>query len=65
MIRFATYEKVFFMSAGYVNDIFKKMIADDGKKSISLDECFQHGVCIPTSSDYECHWYSVLMEVRA
>lgn len=61
MIRFAAYNRVFFISAGYVQSVNDQMLVKGGKKSISLAECEVNGIEIPKSGAIDCDWFSVLV----
>ncbi len=61
MIRFTSYQRIFFVPAAYVDQV-NTAIADGGKKSISLQDCEAHGIEIPRTDEIECDWHSVLIK---
>lgn len=61
MIHFTTYRRTFFVPAGYVEQVWNAMTSADGKKSISLAECGENGIEIPSSALVECDWFGVLI----
>lgn len=64
MIRFTTYQRIFFVPATYVDQVNTDMVKNGGKKSISLTDCEANGVEIPPTNDIECDWFRALITGR-
>ena len=62
MIHFSTYKRTFFVPAGYVERVNNEMNLSGGKKSISLADCEENGIEIPSSLMIECDWFGVLID---
>jgi recombination protein U len=61
MIHFSTYKRTFFVPARYVEKVRNEITELGGKKSISLTDCEQNGIEVPSSPLVECDWFSVLI----
>ncbi|HEV7700208.1 MAG TPA: Holliday junction resolvase RecU [Pyrinomonadaceae bacterium] len=61
MIRFTSYQRIFFVPAAYVDQVNNAM-ADGGKKSISIDDCVAHGTEIHRAPGIEVDWHRALIK---